>query len=139
MTRGRKRKVIFEKFDNKPANIYFNSIPIIPQYFEPFKKNHFTVELEGNNNEKIEPYKICGYHIEDFSDKKIIKISSTLIIGEWIEKFKKMTMVKVFFLDTMGSPCELFDYDIMYDGISIQGNYQSNDILMSTFKYIILD
>lgn len=141
MTRGRKRKVILEKIQKSPNdflhsmnNLFLNP----PPYYEPFRKNHFAIQLE-NEHEGIEPYKICGYKIEEFSDKSIITISSILIVGDWVEQFKKMTMVKIFFLDSIGNFCELFDYDIMYEGFSLEGSHKSDEVLTSTFKYIILE
>jgi hypothetical protein len=139
MTRGRKREVIFEKTKKTSIDLYTRNLFLTPPpFFEPFRKNHFTVFLEGND-EKIESHKICGYKIEDFSDHSTISITSILMVGDWVDQFKRMTIVKIFFLDAVGNPCSLFDFDIMYDGFSMEGGYKMDDVLTSTFKYKILE
>lgn len=110
-----------------------------PPMIEPLRKNRFSLILESDDGESIEPYKISGFNIENFNDKKAITITAILLIGDWIEKFKKMNTVKIFFLDPTGAVIESLDYDIMYEGFIMDGTYHSDALLTSTFKYLLLE
>src|ERR1019366_3687125 len=100
MTKGRRRKVITEKTTIIDQEVYSRNVFLMaPPMIEPLRKNRFSLILESDDGESIEPYKISGFNIENFNDKKAITITAILLIGDWIEKFKKMNTVKIFFLD----------------------------------------
>jgi hypothetical protein len=139
---GRRRKILVEKIsieENLPSILSEITNPSLFPFHEPLRKNRFVLHLENDKDNSINPNRIRNFKIEQIENKKTITITSLLCVQDWIDDFKKMNMVKIFFLDPIGNVCQFMDFDIVFSGYSIGGDYESNELLIPSFKYIIIE
>jgi len=143
MNIGRKRIVLVEKFI--PSKSYQNHPeafrPLITPLFsneELFVKNRFIVELERSDSVKIEGSRICGFKIENSGENKVLKVKTYLHIQEWLEDYEKVVIAKITILDTMGNEINNFDLDVVFDGYSMEFDYNSDGPMTPQFSYIIV-
>ena len=149
MNRGRKRRVIVEKM-LKPKIPFIPSTNLIlsqqnitnfHQYVEPYFSNRFHVELENDHiNLNISPSRIRGFNItNNTSHGKIITIKATLNIDEWVDEFEKITIAKIFLLNSRGDVAKHFDYDVEIVEQNIDFDYSFEEIVTPNIIYKIIE
>ena len=138
ISRGRKRKIIFEK--TKINNQISSTFLLHHEYFNTsfLKSNNFEILLSNNDGLHISPNSIQRYYIEEEYNEKTLKICSLLEIGDWFENFSKMEICQINFFDSFGNVFKELDFDISYIGYKISGDYQSESFAEKVFKYKIL-
>lgn len=145
MRRGRRRVVLIEKFlldkpDKYTATDVFKPL-MAPVFYnnDLFVQNRFSVELERSDGLKIDESRICGFKIETSNEKKILKVKTYLHIKEWITDYEKVVIAKISLFDNMGNEINNFDFDVYFDGYSIECEYSSSGLLTPGFSYVILE
>ena len=142
----RRRKLLTERsrqialFNNNPR---FNQLNLfrVPEFFEFYRENRFEIELEEDKSGLIiDGNKIQGFKFKnEISKGNILYVKANLVIGEWVEDFKKMNIVRIYLLNSLGEEIRFFDYDIKMNGYEFEMNYNSDSIMLPTVSYKIFD
>ncbi len=102
-------------------------------------QDRFSMQLESQESFIIGPEKIKGFRIENIDDKRILKVKTILHIDEWINDFKKIEIIKIYFFDMNGNVLNnSFDYDVSFKCFYLDCDYTFRDYLTPIYEYEIL-
>lgn len=148
MSRTRRKEMLLEFISDK--NFLKQDI-FVPNSFNSEKnfqnnlddnfifQDKFCVKMETKNF-VVNPDRIKGFKIEKDIIGKIIKIKTYLQINEWLNDFKKIEIIKIYFFDNNGNILKnCFDYDVEYVDFKLECDYKFRDYLTPIFIYQILD
>lgn len=111
--------------------IFYNN----PQYYY---QNRFVVRMETDDL-IIKSERIKGFKIETINNEMLLKIKTFMHIDEWLEDFKTVEIIKIYFFDIRGNMLKnSFDYDVNYKSFSLACDYKFADYLTPVFEYYIL-
>lgn len=147
ITRSRKKELLLEIMSDKD---FIQQDIFIPDSFIEEKKflvnfdkkfilqDRFCVKMETDDF-VVNPERIKGFKIENIENKKIIKIKTYLQVNEWINDFKNIHIIKIYFFDFNGNLLKnCLDYDVDYIDFSLECDYKFRDYLVPVFSYEIL-
>ena len=147
ISRSRKKELLLEFMSDKE---FIQQDIFIPDAFIEDKKlllnfdtnyflqDRFCVKMETDDF-VVNPERIKGFKIENFENKKIIKIKTYLKITEWLKDFENVHIIKVYFFDSNGNILKnCIDFDVDYSGFSLECDYKFRDYLVPIFSYDIL-
>lgn len=147
ITRSRKKELLLEIMSDKD---FIQQDIFIPDSFVEEKKflvnfdkkfilqDRFCVKMETDDF-VVNPERIKGFKIENIENKKVIKIKTYLQVNEWINDFKNIHIIKIYFFDFNGNLLKnCLDYDVDYMDFSLECDYKFRDYLVPVFSYEIL-
>jgi hypothetical protein len=138
MNIGRRRSVLIEKIINRKTRDVQSTDRFFQSISDVFRKDRFFVEMERNDGSVLNPYRICGFKIDDNKDSKILKVKTTLEINEWIADYEKVVIVRIFLYDSSGNDLINMDFDVIFRGYSMECDYHSDEAMKPIFSYAII-
>ena len=146
-TRFRKRELILEILNEKD---FIQQDIFLPESFTEDKKlllnfdkqfvlqDRFCVKMETDDF-TVNPERIKGFKIISIENKHIIKVKTYLKINEWMQDFKNIHIIKIYFFDSNGNILKnCLDYDVDFMDFSLECDYKFRDYLVPIFTYEIL-
>ena len=134
-----KRKVLVELVQTYNPLEDFNlktDYPVLLSEKNLYMQDRFTLHLKSDNL-IISPERIKGFSITEKNNNRLIFIKSNLYIEEWLDDFKKMNFVKIYFFDKNGNIISFVDFDLEFIGYNNNCDYLNHDILTPIFNYKI--
>ncbi len=146
--RIRKKEIFLEFMSDKD---FINQDIFLPSSFSDEKKlflnfdknfiwqDRFCVKMETDDF-VVNPERIKGFKIDSFEKNKILKIKTYIQLNEWLNDFKNIDLIKIYFFDSNGNLLKnSFDYDVDYMDFTLECDYKFRDYLVPIFSYKILD
>lgn len=141
MIRGRRRGVLVETVRIEKSNLR-GSFPrqfYLPIYNQEYlRKNRFIVSM-FSDLDSFSPDRVKAFRITQNENGTIISITTTLLMDEWIDELRRITIIQVQFLDVFGNELRNIDMDVAFGGYSLSCDYADDDLLQPTFTYKILE
>ena len=142
MRRGRKRAVLSEVMKKEQQCLLSSMgrqqmLPIFYQQ-EYLRKNRFIVTMHSDTH-SFRPERIQGFNIHKDDQKHLIVIKTTLLVSEWIDDLREITIIQVQFVDVLGNELRFIDLDVSFAGYSVGCDYAVDELLVPVFTYNILD
>lgn len=88
----------------------------------------------------IEPTRIKGFRIENLNGHNFIKVKTYFHVSDWINEFKKIQIIKIFFFNAMNEVISNnLDYDVIFKSFYLDCDYQFRDYMTPVYEYEIFE